>query len=264
MVRRVLVIGLAVCLAGLFSSCRDTGTQKTSTARRSSAARVPLMKRYDPRKQIQEWVRATKGEGEGEKVKVYAGPSTKELVIGQLNFGANVLLVDQVPGWYGVRYYNADGGEFYGWVRLDQMRYVGQRQQENEVIVVGDDQDTRPFTIEEADEAMRRVLSVPYKRVQGRDGQLEKAFWGGKDAEGYDDLSLLVRLNVTSDAKRWAAQAQVELSKLSRRTPQQYIQVLVAYWSALDWYVKDNKSQFTKMLRQADDKRNEFAQYFGN
>jgi hypothetical protein len=265
MVRRVLVIVLVLGLLPLGWGCRDTGAGKQqASSRRASAAHDSLMKSYDPRKLIQEWVQATKGEGEGEKVKVYLGPSKQDLVIGQLNYGTYVLVVDQRAGWYGVRYYSPDGGEFYGWIRRDQTHYIGPRRMENEVIVVGDDQNLQPLTIEGADEEMRRILAVPYRNVEGRGGQYEKQFWGAKDPEGYDDLSLLNRVEVTEQAKQWVKDCQVKLSRLSRRAPEQYNQVLKAYYDALQWYVLGNKSQFTKMLRQADDKRNEFAQYFGN
>jgi len=260
MLRRIAVIGFALCLVSIWLGCRVSGKQETS-AKRTSAAQDSLMKRYDPKKQVQEWVQATKGEGEGEKVKVYLGPSTKDLVIGQVNFGTNVLLIDQAPGWYGVRYYSPDGGEFYGWIRIAQTRYIGPRRLGNEVIAL-EDPNQKPLTIQEADEEMRRVLGVPYRIPAGAGS--EKQFWGGKDPEGYDDISLLNRVEVTAETKRWAAQCQIELSKLGRRTPAQYRQVLGAYYDALQWYVSGNKSQFTQMLKQADDKRNGFAQYFGS
>jgi len=260
MMRRMLVIGLALCLAPIGLGCRDTGTQETS-AKRKSAARASLIKRYDPRKHVQDWVEATKGQGEGEKVKVYLSPSTKDMVIGQLNFGTLVVVVDQAPGWYGVRYHSRDGGEFYGWIRSEQARERGTVLPDNEVIAV-EDPNQGPLSIQEADEEMRRILGVPYRIAQGAGG--EKQFWGGKDPEGYDDISLLNRLQVTGETTRWAGQCQIELRKLSARTPAAYRQVLGAYYDALGWYVSGNKSQFTKMLKQADDKRNEFARHFGN
>jgi hypothetical protein len=261
MVRRMMLIGLAVCLLPAGPGCIKNKQQDT-TSTRSTRTRQPLIESYNPKKTV-ERIRVTKGKGEGAKVTVYTGPSTENSVIGRLNFGTEVELIKEQQGWYGVRYTSRDGGEFFGWIQIAEARYVGTQDRPDEVIPVEDENRKQNLTLQESDDEMLVVLSVPYKLEYGAaDTEPKKVFWSGKDPDGMDDIHLLTRIISTSETKRWAQQCRSNLSELSTRAHRSYVPVIKAYYDALEWYIKDNKAQFTQMLKRADDERNAFARHF--
>jgi hypothetical protein len=261
MVRWMILIGLAICLVPAGLGCLDKDKPDT-TRTRTTAKRTPLIDSYNPKKTV-ERIRVTKGEGEGAKVSVYTGPSEKNSVIGRLNFGTEVELIKEEAGWYGVRYISRDGGEFFGWIQIAQARYIGTQDRPNEVIPVEDENKKANLTLQESDDEMLAILSVPYKLEYGAaDSEPKKVFWSGKDPDGVDDVHLLVRIVSTSETKRWAQQCRSQLWELGGRAHPNYRPVLQAYYDALEWYVKDNKAQFTQMLKIADEKRTSFARHF--
>jgi hypothetical protein len=263
MKRRIVLIALAACLLPLGAGCRDT--KQKQAARTVRAGKLEsLMASYDP-KRIKEFIKVKKGKGEGAKVTVHISPSSSALAIGQLNFGTYVERVSDYRGWYGIRYYNRDGGEFFGWIRIDQAEYVGSQDTRNEVIAVEDEHKKLHLTLQESDDEMMAILAVPYEVYQkDPTSRARKRFSGSAEPDGYDDISLLSTVAATSESRAWARERQKMLVELSKRAHADYIPILQAYWSAIDWYVKGQKDRFTQQLKTAVDKRNDIARFFGN
>jgi len=258
---RVILAGLCVCLLGLGAGCRESKTEQESRKRKTRKLES-LLETYKP-DAVREYIKVTKGLGEGAKVKVYISPSSKDLVIGQLNFGTSVEMIKEYRGWYAVRYYRPDGGEFFGWIKMSQARFAGSVNKRNEVIKVGDENKKRNLTLQESDEELMGVLAVPYKVYQkDADSKPRKRFWGGKEADGHDHIALLSRVNTTSETVQWARRRQAMLAELYGRAHKDYRHIIKAYNDALQWYVADQKGRFTQMLKVAEDKRNEFARHF--
>jgi len=264
MIRRIVrVVGvvLAVSLLALGFGCRETKQEKQARKRRRRS-QESLIERYNP-EAIKEFIKIKKGRGEGAKVKVYISPNSKDLVIGTLNFGTFVERVTEYRGWYAVRYYSRDGGEFYGWIQIAQAQFLGARDKRDEVILVEDEHKKKHLTLQESDDELMTVLGVPYVTYQ-RDPEHapKKRFHGGKGAEGIDDISLLGRVSMTSETKRWAAERMKMLIELSTRAHADYVPIIRAYYYALDWCVNGEKGRFTQQLNTAKDKRNQIATHF--
>ena len=262
MIRRIVLVGLAVCLLAPAVGCRES-REKAEARKRQQRQLESLMDAYDPKK-VKEFVQATKGQGEGAKVKVYISPSTKDLVIGELNFGAWAELLKEYRGWYAIRYYSRDGGTFYGWVKIAEARYVGTQSVANEVIPVEDEHAKPHLTLQESDDELMAILAVPYTVYQ-RDAndKPKKRFCGSGKPDGYDDVSLLGRVSVTGETKQFAIECRRKMRELNPRAHEDYRQVIKAYYDALDWYVRDEKSRFVQMLGVAEQKRGEIARHFG-
>jgi len=258
---RAACVVLAVGLLALGFGCRETKQEKQARTRRTRA-NESLLESYNP-KAIKEFIKVKKGSGEGAKVKVYISPNSKDLVIGTLNFGTFVERIKEYRGWYAVRYYSRDGGEFYGWIQIAQAQFLGARDKKDEVILVEDEHKKKHLTLQESDDEMMAVLGVPYVTYQ-RDAEHEpkKRFHEGKDAEGTDHVSLLSRISMTSETQRWAAQRMRMLIELSNRAHTDYVPIIRAYYYALDWYVKGEKGRFTQQLKTADEKRARIAGHF--
>ncbi len=260
--RHIGLVALTICLLAAGFGCRETKQQ----AARKHKTRKPesLMDSYSPEK-VKEYVQARKGKGEGAKVKVHISPSSNDLVIGQVNFGTFLELVKESRGWYGVRYYSRDGGEFYGWIKVAKTRYVGTQETRNEVIVIEDEHKKKHLTLQESDDALLAILAVPYKVYQKDAGSKpKKRFWRGKEPDGHDEISLLSRVPKTGESVAWAKERQKLIVELSRRAHTDYRPILGAYYDAIQWYVSGEKSRFTKQLKNAEAKRNEIARHFGN
>jgi len=260
MIRRVLIIALAACLVSLGLACRQT-TRERQASKRKRPKLESLIDSYNPRK-TKELVQAKKGEGEGAKVKVYLGPSSKQLVIGELNFGTLVERLREYRGWWAIRYYNADGGTFYGWIRIDQAQYIGTADKRNEVIVVVDER-KKNLSIQESDDELMAILAVPYKVYQkDADSRPKKLFWSGPEPDGHDGITLLSQIQQTSETVAWARERQRMISELASRAHKDYRYVLKAYYDAIQWYVMGEKPRFTQMIKAAEDKRNEISRHF--
>jgi len=261
MMRRILLVMLAVCLLPLGPGCRQGKKEQEAIARKRRKL-DSLIDSYNPKKP-KEIVQATKGQGEGAKVKVYISPSTEDLGIGQLNFGIAVELLKEYRGWWAIRYYNPDGSEFFGWIKMEEARYVGTLGKRNEVIVVEDER-KKDLTLQESDDELMAILAVPYKVYQkDRDSKPKKRFWVGKEPDGYDNISLLSRIHKSSETVAWARERQQMIVELSTRAHKDYTHILKAYYNAIQWYVSGEKGRFTQTIKAAEDKRNELARHFG-
>jgi len=262
MIRRIVLIGLAVCVLPLGFGCRESSRQAEARKRKRRQLES-LIDAYNPKK-VKEFVQAKKGQGEGAKVKVYISPSSKDLAIGELNFGAWAELIKEYRGWYAIRYYSRDGGTFYGWVKIAEARYVGAQGVRNEVIPVEDEHKKAHLTLQESDDELLAIMAVPYKLYQ-RDAEHEpkKRFHAGKGPDGYDDISLLGKISVTGETKAWTRERQAMMRELNPRAHADYRPIIKAYYDALDWYVRDEKGRFVQMLGTAEQKRNEIARHFG-
>jgi hypothetical protein len=264
MIRRIMLAALALSLLAPAVGCRETRRQ--AAARKVQERQLEsLADSYDPKK-VKEFVQALKGQGEGAKVKVYISPNSKDLVIGELNYATVAELIKEHQGWYAIRYYSRDGGTFYGWIKIAEARYLGTQGLANEVIPVEDEHKKAHLTLQETDDELMAILKVPYTIYQ-RDAndKPKKRFCGsgGGKPDGYDDISLLGRVSVTGETKQFAIECQRKMRELGPRAHEDYLQVIKAYYDALDWYVRDQKDRFVQMLGQAEEKRNEIARHFG-
>jgi hypothetical protein len=262
MIRRIALVGLAVCLLPLTTGCRESRRQAEARKRQERQLEA-LIDEYNPKK-AKEFVQALKGQGEGAKVKVYISPSSKDLVIGELNYGAWAELIKGYQGWYAIRYYSRDGGTFYGWIKEIEARYVGTQGLADEVIPVEDEHAKPHLTLQESDDELMAILAVPYKVYQSSaEDKPKKRFCGSGKPDGYDDISLLGRVSVTGETKQFAIECQRKMRELNPRAHEDYRQVIKAYYDALDWYVRDEKGRFVQMLSNAEQKRGEIARHFG-